>query len=453
MALSQDWRQRILLLCALYVAQGLPWGFMVTALVSFLTERGLGDADAGWLTGVVLMPWTFKLFWGPVIDTVTIRSMGRRRPWIVGAQFMMAVTLLGILWSGNLSEQSGGAGQDGFSPEFIWRLGCLFFVHNCFASLQDVATDALAIDVLPIAEQGRVNGLMWGAKLFGKAIGAVVMAKVMSVGDAYRPGWGIPSAVLIQFLLLLGIMLFPLCMLERPGEKRFPWSRGSVVVGRDVENFRNPLLLMRDLVRGFSLVATAALFVYGILSVLGWGIVEVVSKTLYTQRLGWTFEHFSYATGFAVVAELCGALAGGYVADRLGRRKVMLLGFGAYGLLHLVFAACPALWTQTWFAAGYLILNPGALAMGAVGFLSMAMNISWTRAAATMFTVYMTLSNLGHVAGNLLAGRLRDDLSLSYEACFAIAGVITLAPLALLPLVNPASVAAKSAAVPTESDR
>jgi len=447
MALSQDWRQRILLLCALYVAQGLPWGFMVTALVSFLTERGLGDADAGWLTGVVLMPWTFKLVWGPVIDTVTIRSMGRRRPWIIGAQFMMAVTLLGILWSGKLSEQSSGAGQEGFSTQFIWWLGCMFFVHNCFASLQDVATDALAIDVLPIAEQGRVNGLMWGAKLFGKAIGAVVMAKVMSVGDAYRPGWGVPSAVLIQFVLLICIMLFPLCMLERPGERRFPWSRGGEIVAQDVGNFRNPVLLMWDLFRGFSLAATAALFVYGILCVLGWGIVEVVTKTLYTQQLGWRFEHFSYATGFAVITELLGALAGGYVADRLGRRKVMLLGFGAYGLLHLIFAGCPALWSETWFAAGYLILNPGALAIGSVGFVSMAMNISWTRAAATMFTIYMTLSNVGHVAGNLLAGELREDLSLSYEVCFVIAGVVTIVPLALLPLMNPASVAARSAAL------
>ena len=74
--------------------------------------------------------------------------------------------------------------------------------------------------------------------------------------------------------------------------------------------------------------------------------------------------------------------------------------------------------------------------IGSVGFLSMAMSISWTKAAATMFTIYMTLSNLGHVAGNFAAGWLREDLSLSYEVCFAIAGVVTLAPLALLPLVQ-----------------
>ena len=47
---------------------------MTIALISYLTDRGVGDADAGELTAMVLLPWTFKLIWGPVIDTMTIRS-------------------------------------------------------------------------------------------------------------------------------------------------------------------------------------------------------------------------------------------------------------------------------------------------------------------------------------------------------------------------------------------
>ena len=126
----------------------------------------------------------------------------------------------------------------------------------------------------------------------------------------------------------------------------------------------------------------------------------------------------------------------------------MLIGFSSYGLLHGIFACLPGLWTQNWFAAGYLILNPGALAIGAVGFLSMGMKISWTRAAATMFTVYMTLSNVGHVVGNLGVGWLREDMGLSYETSFGVAGIATIAPLVLLAVVNPATVDAKRADQP-----
>ena len=119
----------------------------------------VGDSEIGQLTAIILVPWSFKLIWAPIMDTFTIRSMGRRRPWIIGAELMMAVTLLGFIGLGNPSE----------NLRFILYM---YFLHNCFASLQDVCTDALAIDILPAAEQGQMNGLMWGSKLIGKGIGA-----------------------------------------------------------------------------------------------------------------------------------------------------------------------------------------------------------------------------------------------------------------------------------------
>lgn len=212
MAMADSRRQRIITLCALYAAQGVPWGFMATAVVSYLTERGINDEQAGDLSAIILLPWTFKLIWAPLIDSATIRSMGRRRPWIIGAELMMAVTLLGLLMMGDLTQD-------------LRMLGFMFFLHNCFASLQDVCTDALAIDVLPHAEQGSANGLMWGSKLAGKGFGAFVMAWVMSQSDV----WGLQAAVMLQFVFLMLVMLFPLLILERQGEKRFPWSKGAAV--------------------------------------------------------------------------------------------------------------------------------------------------------------------------------------------------------------------------------
>ncbi len=98
------------------------------------------------------LPWTFKIFWGPIIDSFTYRVMGRRRPWILFAQSGMALTLIAMLWMGDLSANIG-------------LLGWMFFFHNCFASLQDVSCDALAVDILLPEEQGKVNGAMWGSKV------------------------------------------------------------------------------------------------------------------------------------------------------------------------------------------------------------------------------------------------------------------------------------------------
>ena len=418
MALSDKRWQRVTMLCAMYVAQGIPWGFMTIAVISYLTEGGLDDKEAGYLTALFLLPWTFKLVWAPLIDTVTIRSMGRRRSWIIGAELMMAVSLLWMLAMGDLSHN-------------LRLLGWIYFVHNCFASLQDVATDALAVDILPRHEQGRTNGLMWGSKLGGRAFGASVMAVVINV-------WGLPAAVWVQFGVLLLIMLFPLCLLERPGEKRFPWSAGRAADVGMSSNLRNPAGVFRDLFNGFSTIATAGLVMFGVFSDVGWGIVEIITKTLYTQELNWDFVEFSHISAFAVIAELSGALLGGYLADRHSRRLVMALGFGGYGLFAIVFGSCPWLWDDRWFAASYLLLSPGMLAMGQVGFLSMAMRVSWTTSAATMFTIYMTVSNIGHVVGNWLVGILRsqDQFALSYEVTFWAAGLASLLPLILLLLIK-----------------
>jgi PAT family beta-lactamase induction signal transducer AmpG len=418
------------MLCAMYVAQGIPWGFMTVALVSYLTEHGLGDREAGKLTALFLLPWTFKLVWAPLIDTITIRSMGRRRPWIISAQLMMALSLLCILAMNDLTSD-------------LSQLGWIYFVHNCFASLQDVSTDALAVDILPLQEQGRTNGFMWGSKLLGKAVGASLMSVVIN-------RLGLVAAVWVQFGALLSIMLFPILLLERPGERRFPWSGSeSGGVGR-VPSLRSPTKVVYDLVCGFATTTTASLLAFGIVSDVGWGVVEIITKTLYTYELGWDFVRFSHVSAVAVGFELVGALLGGFLADRYSRRMVMVLGFGGYGVLAIVFGSCPQLWSDAWLTTGYLLLNPGLLAVGQVGFLSMAMRVSWTDSAATMFTIYMAASNVGHVIGNWLVGEFRsqDGLALSYAETFWVAGLAALLPLVLLVLMrskaSPASVQPES---------
>lgn len=436
MDLTTSRAARTIMLCAMYLAQGIPWGFMANALATYLTAHGVDEGEVGALTGIILVPWTFKLFWAPLIDTITIRSMGRRRPWIIAAELMMAVSLLGILMIGDITSD-------------LKTLAAMFFIHNCFASLQDVVTDALALDILPPAEQGRMNGLMWGTKLVGFSIGAYGMALVID-------GFGLEAAVLCQFVALLVIMLFPLLLLERPGEKRFPWSRGDAVqVSDEQENFRNPTEVLRDLGKAFSLRTTSVFFVFGVISLLGWGIIEIITKALFTQQLGWEFVELTKITGgYAVFTKVGGALAGGYLADRVGRKAAMVLGFGMYGLLAILFGLSPGHWGDKNLATAYLLAIEFFLALGSVGFLSMSMRISWTAAAATVFTIFMTVSNIGHVAGNYLVSPLRgeDGLGLSYEQTFQVAGLLMIVPLLLLFLVRPEQVPAPASILVGSSD-
>ena len=68
---------RFTTLCALYFAQGVPWGFVSIALIATLNERGASQQQTGALVSAALLPWTFKIIWGPIIDSYRLRSLGR----------------------------------------------------------------------------------------------------------------------------------------------------------------------------------------------------------------------------------------------------------------------------------------------------------------------------------------------------------------------------------------
>ena len=99
----------------------------------------------------------------------------------------------------------------------------ILFVHNIFSSLQDVATDALAVEVLEPDEVARVNGLMFAAKrvgiIFGGAVLGVLITKI-----------GISGVIAAQLVMLAFIIMVPLLMVEKPGVQLFPWSRTTDVI-------------------------------------------------------------------------------------------------------------------------------------------------------------------------------------------------------------------------------
>ena len=429
MALVDTRWQRRVTLCALYFAQGIPWGFMLITLPSYLSfNYQISDSDIGNLKAIILVPWSFKLIWAPLMDSFTIRSMGRRRPWIIGSELMMALTLLGFIGIADPSQEL----------KFILYM---FFLHNCFASLQDVCTDALAVDILPPHEQGQTNGLMWASKLIGKGVGAWSLSHVINTG-------GLEACVAVQVLLLLAVMLIPIIFVERRGEKRFPWSVGRAA-STAVGNVSNPLRVLGSVLRAFSLTTTWVFILFTLLKLIGLGINEVLSNALYTQHLSprWTDVEFSTASGlYATAPIIVGAVGGGYLADRYGRRLILTVGYVGYGAAVMIFASFPGLWNEGWFAMSYVLSYETLAAIGSVGFLSMAMRISWTVAAGTVFTTYMTLSNVSHVIGNWAAGPLREwliwlqggaaDNLLSYQSAFWWLGIMTIVPVILLLLVK-----------------
>ena len=415
-SLQENKTARVLTLCALYFAQGFPWGFMTTALVAFLAKQGLNIEHTGYLISMAVMPWTFKIFWAPLIDTFNYPAMGRRRPWIIVSELMMAISLVGIALTGDITNN-------------LHVLAWMFFFHNCFASLQDVCTDALAVDILQDNERGKVNGLMWGSKIIGVGFGSSVMGTMLVYTS-------LKITVFFQCSLVLGVMMFPLLIRERAGEKLLPWTIGKSMMESQIDTMRNPLSVIRDLIRGFSVLPTFTAAIFILIAFIGSGISSVFLPILYTQKLDWEPDTYSQVIGgLGMIPEFCGALLGGYIADRIGKQKIIALGYGAYGFLTISFGLLSEYWTNSFVSTIYLILHPGCISFGTVAVFSLFMQISWTRAAATMFTSYMALANISTTIGIRIAGSLNKVLP--YDTVFVLIGIITILPLGLLIFIKP----------------
>ena len=419
-SLTESKTARISTLCALYFAQGFPWGFMTTALVAYLAKQGLTVADTGHLIAMAILPWTFKLIWAPLIDSFNFPAMGRRRPWIIFAEIMMAVTLIALSFKGDILND-------------LNYLAWMFFLHNCFASLQDVCTDALAVDILHPDERGQINGYMWGSKIVGTGIGASIMGTMLVKTS-------LNTTVLFQTGLVLAVMIFPLIFRERKGEKLLPWTKGKSMLPGDIATVRNPLSVVKNLLKGFSLKATFMGAIFLLTASVGDGINGAILPVLFMQNLQWEPDTYSQVVGgLGTVLEVCGALLGGFLADRMGRRKIITAGYGGFAIVAIIFGVFSIHWENTTFASAYLVTSPFFRALGAVAIFSLFMHISWTKSAATMFTSYMAISNMSSTMGNKFAGYIKDWIP--FDMIFILLGILSLVPLIFLIWINPDSMA------------
>jgi PAT family beta-lactamase induction signal transducer AmpG len=189
----------------LYVMQGLPAGFALTAVANYLIAEGASAAAVGSFVAVVGLPWAVQFVWGPVIDRFQHSALGRRKPWVVLSQTVAFLASLGIL---TISDPVGQLGA----------LSLAFFVHSIFASIQDASVDAMAIGITPENERGRVNAFMRGGMLTGVGLGAALFAYLIRA-------YGFFPAALAQSLLLLLFTAFTFFLRERPGDALLPARR------------------------------------------------------------------------------------------------------------------------------------------------------------------------------------------------------------------------------------
>ena len=401
--LVDSYSARVFTLCALYVAQGIPWGFMTVTFVTYLAAEGVAAGDLALLLTLGTLPWSIKFIWGPVIDAFQYRSMGRRRPWILLAQSGMILTLIILTFIASADSD-------------IQVIAAMFLVYNIFTSLQDVSTDALAVDVLKTHELEKVNSYMFTSKAVGGIIGGAGLGTIISFT-------GIRGALVMQIPILLLIMMVPLFMRERPGEKLFPWSedKGSKFVETDYENqYFNEIF--GKVKTAFSLKSTRLGIVLSLVLSLSFFLVPVL-PLLFIRELGWSQEQFNGTKGGLILfLTMLAYVVGGHLGRLVGGKSVIIYASLGGAIITAIWGLTEAWWGNSVFMITIWSIRTFVFAMVSINVFSLMMRITWSEVGGTQFTAYMAMMNVSAIIGYQLTEPLAGRFD--YPTLFLIAAVL-----------------------------
>ena len=77
----------VLMLFLLYVLQGIPVG-LYKSIPLILTNRGVPYTDQA-LFSIAYYPYSMKLLWAPLVDSLYFKKIGRRKSWLIPTQYMI----------------------------------------------------------------------------------------------------------------------------------------------------------------------------------------------------------------------------------------------------------------------------------------------------------------------------------------------------------------------------
>jgi len=372
----------------LYLTEGLPNGFACVAIVAQMRRQGLPISLVGGFAAAFVLPWAFKWAMGPFVDLFYCERLGRRRLWILIMQAMMCVTLLAVMPFDIV--------------EHIKWLTILVIVHNIFAATQDVAIDALACDTLEEHERGVVNGLMFAGAYTGEAIGGAGVLFLLGIGLTLNIACLAVVAVILSITLLVTMRL---------GEKPLP-ERVSFQGSRAYELAMELLAYCIEAFKAFFGSRRSLIGLGVALLPTGAYALSLVLCTNLSLELGMTDKVIAQVVFMGTMIVVPSCVLGGYLSDKLGRRKILVMSVLGTAIPSLMLAW--AMHRQGWIMPvpldqvnrpdpGDTLIHVYVVAIALFSFFhgiirgtrsAMFMDICHPAVAATQFTAYMALMNL-----------------------------------------------------------
>jgi len=380
---------KVALLSSLYASQGLPFGFFTQALPVLLRTHEATLTAIG-LTSLLSFPWAMKALWAPLVDRAPIVRGGRRRASVLVLQSAAVLATLALAV---------------VSPEralLVLLVGVV--VTNLIAATQDIATDALATEILDAGERGLGNGVQVAAYRLGMIVGGAGLLVVYE-----RAGHAL---AFIGMAILLALFTLPLFFSSTEGVEAPPvvterGARGSLLLSFIRREGMWPWVLVLVLYKGLDS------FMVGMVKPL------LVDAGLSKIDIAW----LQGALGSG--ASLVGALVGGVLTARIGRSRA-LLGFGAAQLVAQALYVAPAIGVVDLTTLGAItVVENFTGGMATVALFTWMMDRASRAQAGTDYTAQASIVVVAMGAGSALSGFSAEHLGHAGHILMSFALAVT----------------------------
>jgi PAT family beta-lactamase induction signal transducer AmpG len=406
-------RPKVAVMLALGFSSGLPFLLTGNTFGFWLRDRGVSLEAIGFLSWVGLA-YSLKVFWAPLIDRLDaplFGRLGRRRGWMVLAQILVAIGLIGMAATG------ASAG--------LTAVGVFALIVAFSSSTQDIVIDAWRIEA---AESSDELGLLSAAYQLGYRA-ALLGTDALILISADHLGWPISYDICA---IAMGVGLFATFAAKEP-------VRAEEVL--DEKSSQLPLYTPRgffDAVGGPFLVFFRT---YGWMALLMLAMISAYQVPQFVMGpMANPFYHdLGYSKGdvgairasVGLVGSLLGIAAGGLCAVRIGYMKTLIAGAVLQGLAIAIYAFLA--WTPPDRGLFGLIMAADSFGLSFAGVALVTYMSSLTSLGYTA-TQYALLSSTYAYLGKFLKGfsgvivaglakghGLKDAYALFFIGCGAVA--------------------------------
>ena len=195
----------------LYFASGLPYHAITSISDIMYKDMGISNAHIAMYTSLLLIPWTIKPLWSPIVEMISTR-----RRWTLASQLLLAVCFAIIA----LAIPSG---------HFLTLTLIAFFAGAFVSSTHDIALDGFYILGLPQEKQSFFSGIRNTfyriATVFSSGILVMLAGRFGNMLGNDTLAWSLTFA--ITGIIMFALWFYHTKAMPTP-EKDIPQTTGSL---------------------------------------------------------------------------------------------------------------------------------------------------------------------------------------------------------------------------------